>query len=368
MKKSLLTMAALAAFSPALFAQSSVTLFGVLDAGVGRISNSGAGSTNGITNGANTTSRLGFRGTEDLGGGLAASFWLEGEVQADNGNAAGFNFVRRSTVSLSGNFGEVRLGRDFTAHYLNMIAFDSAAQRGFGTIENYGPGAGVTTSGGAGLSYIRTSNAVSYFLPATLGGFYGSVQYAFGERNSDTPTTATNSDKQGNYLGGRAGFTNGALDVAAGYGVFYDVSRNAAYVDDYKVANLGASYNFGFIKPMAFFQRETLDGRGALPEFKFNTYAIGFTAPLGAGLLRGQISRYDNKSANASNLDANKVSVGYAYNLSKRTAIYAEVARVNNQGAGNFVVGTVGGSIPNVNAPTPGGNSTGYVVGLKHTF
>ena len=100
--KQWITAAAAGLLGVSATAQSSVTLFGIVDMGVGRIASTGAGHTTGTFAG-NSPSRLGFRGTEDLGGGLAASYWLEGEVMADTGNAAGFNFVRRSTVSLSRN-------------------------------------------------------------------------------------------------------------------------------------------------------------------------------------------------------------------------------------------------------------------------
>ena len=121
MKKSLIALAVLAA-SGAAMAQSSVTLFGIVDTGVGYIDNGGnevAGSTAGqnkygMTTSGNATSRLGFRGVEDLGGGLKAGFWLEGQIDGDDGNAAGFNFKRRSTLSLMGGFGEVRMGREQT--------------------------------------------------------------------------------------------------------------------------------------------------------------------------------------------------------------------------------------------------------------
>src|SRR6185503_20784031 len=123
MKKSLVAAAACAAAAGAC-AQSSVQLFGVLDAAVTYTTGTGYGSTHKwqLTNSGNTFSRLGFRGTEDLGGGLAASFWLEAGLQNDNGT--GFNsnsnnqasgaagpglitFNRRSTVSFSGGFGEL---------------------------------------------------------------------------------------------------------------------------------------------------------------------------------------------------------------------------------------------------------------------
>ena len=119
MKKSLIALAVLAA-SGAAMAQSSVTLYGVADAGVTYLN--GADNWSGVTSGNNLTSRLGFRGTEDLGGGLKANFVLEGGFNLDNGDGAsgyagakageGFQFKRRSTVGLSGGFGEVRMGRE----------------------------------------------------------------------------------------------------------------------------------------------------------------------------------------------------------------------------------------------------------------
>ena len=115
MKKSLIALAVLAA-SGAAMAQSSVTLYGVVDAGVTYIN--GKDNWSGVTSGNNLTSRLGFRGTEDLGGGLKANFVLEGgfNLDAGDGNSSGaagtgFEFKRQSTVGLAGNFGEVRLGR-----------------------------------------------------------------------------------------------------------------------------------------------------------------------------------------------------------------------------------------------------------------
>jgi len=386
MKKSLIALAVLAA-SGAAMAQSSVTLFGILDAGVGYVKNEGTGHTTGLINGGNSTSRIGFRGTEDLGGGLAASFWLEGALSNDVGNGAtqttGLDFNRRSTISLAGTFGEVRLGRDFAASYLTTLAYDPFGQRGLGIVETVGYGAsGTNTAAGAAANQggiTRVSNSVAYFLPATLGGFYGNVQYAFGERNSNQTaitlanglsTTAANAitDKTGNYAGGRIGFANGPLDVSGSYGQFSDAIRTvgaASYAEDYKVANIGASYDFGVVKPMVLLQTEKVDGRAAIAEFKINTYSIGATAPLGAGLLRAGVSRYDLKN---SNNDANKFAIGYVYNLSKRTAVYADVARINNKGAATYTFGGIGGSLTGSAAPAAGGNATGVAVGVKHAF
>ncbi|MES2186987.1 MAG: porin [Pseudomonadota bacterium] len=376
MKKHVLAVAALLACAAAS-AQSSVTIFGIIDAGVARTSATGSGHSTGLASGGNATSRLGFRGTEDLGGGLAASFWLEGQLNNDVGSGAtqttGLDFVRRSTVSLSGNFGEVRLGRDYSPIYLNMNQFDIWGQRGLGTVETTG-----SSRAGVG-SYARTSNGIAYFLPGDLGGVYGTVQYAFGEQPSTQAPVANAAGisasaanaathKTGNAYGGRVGYASGPLDVSAAFTVFQNAVRTVGasfYGSDYTIANLGASYDLGVIKPRLLYQSEKIDGRGTLAAFRFNTLAIGATAPIGgAGLLRAQVARY--KQSNTAN-DFNKYSVGYVYSLSKRTQVYADLARLNNKGAGTVALNSLSGSI-NSPAPTPGGHSTGYIVGIKHAF
>lgn len=378
MKKTAIMLALLATCGMTM-AQSSVTLFGVMDAAVGTIRASGAGHTTGLISGENSTSRLGFRGTEDLGSGMSASFWLEGQVLNDTGNGssqtAGFDFLRQSTVSLSGYFGEVRLGRDLTPSFLNLTNFDVTGNRGFGTIEVYGASAG----GVSGLNgQNRVNNSVAYFLPASLGGFYGTAQASFGERSSTQSaianaagisSSAANAitSKTGNQVGGRLGYTNGALDIGGAYSKFYDAVRTVGtnfYAANYQVANLGASYNFGVIKPAAFVQQDKIAGAAGVAEFKLNTYAVGVTAPIGVGVVKAQLSRYD--FANTAN-DANKVSLGYIYNLSKRTAIYADVARIKNKGNAAYSFTNISGSLAAA-APVGGGSATGFAVGLKHAF
>ncbi len=126
MKKSLIALAVLVSAAGAASAQSSVTLFGVVDVGAtyGTANGNGDADKWAVTSGNNATSRLGFRGTEDLGGGMSASFWLEAQVNGDDGTggatsmnnvtttggSTGMVFNRRATVSLSGGWGELRLG------------------------------------------------------------------------------------------------------------------------------------------------------------------------------------------------------------------------------------------------------------------
>ena len=180
MKKSLIALAVLAA-SGAAMAQSSVTLFGIVDATYAYGSGSVANKSQ-LTNSGYNSSRLGFRGVEDLGGGMSASFWLEAGVNNDNGSGGttstnnqgasgvtgggGLTFNRRSTVSLNGGFGEVRLGRDYTPQFWNLTVFDPFGTNGVGTTQTLNSSLGGPTT-------IRASNSIGYFLPGNLGGFYG---------------------------------------------------------------------------------------------------------------------------------------------------------------------------------------------------
>lgn len=399
MKKSLVALAALAA-AGAASAQSSVTLFGIVDAAVSYYENK---TTNGVklsqtalTNSGYNSSRIGFRGTEDLGGGLAASFWLEAGLGNDNGTAgstAQFSnqlFNRRSTVSLSGRFGEVRLGRDYVPTFWNDTIFDPFGTNGVGTnaISNAGGGTvlgqllGISNNSSAG-NYVRANNTVGYFLPANLGGFYGQVMYALPERvNYDpavntpaTPTVASQVDL--GYAGGRFGYANGPLDVAVAYGEstalrnFQGGGRATT-----KNGNVGASWDFGFLKLMGEYSQVKIeqDLTTALAgSLKSNGYLIGGTIPVGPGLIRLSYSYTDfDLDTTATKQKAQKFALGYVHNLSKRTALYATAAYLKNDDIANPGLSVVnGGPVPTLaQSATWGGveKSMGYDFGIRHSF
>lgn len=371
--KSRFASAAALCFCTSAFAQSSITFFGVIDTGYASIKSSGAARVSGIVTGGSSTSRYGFRGVEDLGGGLTAGFWLESQVNSDTGagtaSGGGIDFTRRSTVSLSGRLGEFRLGRDFAPTYLNMISFDAWSQRGLGMIEY----PGYSSAGVA--SFFRNSNGIAYFLPSSLGGIYGSVQYAFPEQSSaensngiaNTALAAT-TKKTGSYAGARLGYASGPLNVSASYGAFIDAVRNISgmqyYASDYTIGNFGLSYDLGVVKPLVLFQRERIDGRENIPNFGLDTFAIGATAPVGTGQIRVSASKYNYK--NSTN-NFKKFSMGYVHDLSKRTALYADISHIRNNETGRASFGGLGGSIISP-TPTSGGNSTGFSFGMKHSF
>ena len=386
MKKSLVALAALALAGIAS-AQSSVTLFGVLDAGVSyndtksNLANGGSikrSQWTQSTSGYNT-SRLGFRGTEDLGGGLAASFWLEAGLGNDTGAAGGGGtqlFNRRSTVSLSGAFGEVRIGRDYTPTFWNDTTFDPFGTNGVGSNVIFGAHLAPTatpaspTSPYADGNYVRASNTVGYFLPSNLGGFYGQVQYGLAEQ---VKTTGTNVSTAGRYVGGRFGYANGPLDVALAYG---ESTTNDLIVSNNKVktANLGASYDFGMVKAFTELSQFKLASGIAttiVDNSKVNGLLIGATAPIGAGLIRASFSTA-RVSLPGADPRADKFALGYVHNLSKRTALYATYAHVNNKNFGANVPGIsanagTGSSPLAYGAGTPS-SSNGYDFGIRHAF
>ena len=352
MKKSLIALAVLASTAGVASAQSSVTLFGIVDAAYGRVSGNGT-SVKGISNSGINSSRLGFRGTEDLGGGMAASFHLEGQLYNDVGQGSnattGFNFLRRSTVSLSGGFGEIRLGRDYTPTFWNLTVFDPFGTNGVG--QSLTPGMLATAGlGGTNTNAVRANNTIGYFLPGNLGGFYGQAQIGFGEN--------TGGVKTNDYVGLRVGYAAGPFNIAGATAK----TKGATSAADSKYNNIGASYDFGVAKPMLVWAQEKT-GAGA----KVTGIELGVTAPLGAGELRAAYSRYDvASSAN----DWNKLAVGYVHNLSKRTALYGSYARVKNKGVSTVAVANNGlgnGQVSTITS-APGGSSNGYEFGIRHSF
>jgi predicted porin len=407
-------MVALAAMGVAgvALAQSSVTLFGVVDAAVSEYRNksdnvlggSATARLTALTPSGYNASRLGFRGTEDLGGGLASGFWLEAGINNDDGtgqklpgvdaasNGGGaLTFNRRTTVSLSGLFGELRLGRDYTPTYWNDNVFDPFGPNGVGTnlisTANGFSSSGAATNGfPANPNYARASNSIGYFLPANLGGFYGQLMYAFNEKSKYDPGGVTpnvlNNSRAGRYVGGRVGYANRRLDVATAYGsttiadAFY-----AGLTTNLNTFNIGASYDFGPVKlsgEYSMVKRDTQND-GFVPIGAFNAdpsgrgWLLGAAVPVGPGLIRLAYSavQIDRKVLQSGNdPKADKVALGYVYNLSKRTALYTTLARINNKngydlilGGPNFVSKVTG--VPGVYTPK---SSTGYDFGLRHAF
>lgn len=330
-------------------AQSSVTLFGIVDVNVRNVDNSGVGSNSTLNNNGLSSSRFGFRGVEDLGGGLKAGFWLESDLNPDTGttnNGNGKLFARRSTVSLMGNLGEIRLGRDLTPSGAFTYVFDPFGVIGVGGSANIARYSGQAT-------FFRADNAISYFLP-NLGGVYGQAMVGLDEGvNPSAPGTGADRFAR-SYTGGRLGYANGPIDVAVSYGsTKVDLTGGK-----FKSTGIGGSYNFGVAKLMSHYYSDRL------LTLKENRFLLGVSVPLGAHEIRASYVRSDatggTAAYNAS--DANQLALGYVHNLSKRTAMYGTVSRISNKGGATFAIA---GGNPGI---TAGGKSSGYELGMRHSF
>ena len=363
MKKSLIALAVLAA-SGAAMAQSSVTLYGVVDTGL--TYSKGEESVYGMTHvGGNVNSRLGFRGVEDLGNGLKATFNLESGLSADNGgnymNESGLTFNRTSTVGLAGGFGEVRLGRMLTSSYLAVSRYDAFGDTGIGASLAWNS----TETGYAA----RTQNAISYSSP-NFSGFKIGAEYGFGEQVKA---------RDSRYLGLGVTYDNGPLSLGLGF----DRINNVGYTEanptatpavlfdageDLTTWHLGGAYNFGVAKLLGFYKQTKSKEVGTNDSTKFKTFGLGVTAPVGAaGEVRASYNHYRDSDAGET-LKADQLSLGYVHNLSKRTALYGTYAYLKNKNKDGDNLGLeLNGAMKGAGLSKSGAQH-GLQVGIRHAF
>ncbi len=389
MKKSLLALAVLGAFAGAAQAQSSVTIYGIVDTGVTYTSKAQtpAGGTNtgskfAMNSGVIQGSRIGFKGVEDLGGGLSAVFNLETGFNNDNGALNGQDsttsnnlFRRKSVVGLAGGFGSVLVGRQ-TDWADTISAYTAVADFG-GVIQNSG-------SNLNRLQGVRTNNSISY-TTNNLGGFTGNLMYGFGE------TAGKTSAGQSFGLGGK--YDNGPL----GLGINYYQSKqgptpsdtsliaNAAALGTVnagssaaKVLNVVASYQFGPARVYGNYSRVKQDLNTAAVtglsdanrltaatlglSNKADMYEVGTAYSLTPSLkLLGSVQYTRADFANVSNKGKlTQINIGTDYWLSKRTDLYAFVSNLRAKDMKN----------PGVVNDTTGNDAsqTAVTVGIRHKF
>lgn len=356
MKKSLLLVAllgtSLGTFSVAS-AQSSVTVYGTVDAGVAynRGSQEG-GKTLSLESGQQSYSRIGFKGFEDLGNGLKALFVLEQGVQIDTGDsgystlgsnstpAFGNNgtFSSQAYLGLSSNVaGTVRLGRVFSPLYEAHGAIDPFSNGFASNINNF---FGADHTGFA--NYQRMSNAVVYDTPDTLGGFKGALAYGFGEEPGSVATRS--------QVGVSLGYVNGPLTVAYAYHHANDAQTLGPSNESFRTHFIGAKYDFNVVAVHAAFDQNKL---GHL--FKTQDYMLGVTVPFGTQhSVFADFTHKQNKMTDHAN--ANQFGIGYAYSLSKRTNLYTAYNHVKND------------TNSAINAYAPGIKVNTFQIGLRHMF
>ena len=312
-------------------AQSNVAVYGIVDVGLVRESGTPTGKVTNLNSGLASGSRLGFKGVEDLGGGMKANFVLENGFNADTGIAGqgGLLFGRQAFVGLSGQFGAVTLGRQYSPYY--------KALRDVGD-----PFGAVSLAGRAGnlmATNTRTDNMVEVITPV-VAGFSADVAYGAGETAGD--------NARNRMLGGALAYGGGPFKAQL---AFHQIN-NANATDHVNNTLLVASYDAGALIVHA--AGAVNRGTGVADS---RDLTAGVTVPFGVHRFLLSAVRHDDRSA--ANKDARQWGVGYMRALSKRTDLYASYASISNRNGASFTVG---------NATDKGTGSKALDLGVRHTF
>lgn len=349
MKKTLLALAALAATSAA-FAQSSVTLSGVVDVSVERVK--GDHQVNRVSSNNLASSRLGFKGTEDIGGGLKANFALETAVNVDTGENGGKTarfFDRAAWVGLAGGAGEVRLGRIDSS--IGALAGDTSILGGqaYDDLKIVG-----TRAAG---DYRRVDNAITYMLPTVIQGVTAQLQYSTAAGSA----AATGSEAYGSNLGESTGlsvkYASGPVLAGLGYLNIKDTAAGAPN-NRANATLVYGGYDLGMAKVIAYFDSETaITGTKRL-----SVVGLKAIVPVSADLtVQAGVSKAKNVAGSAaSNDNAVTTAVKAVYKLSKRTSVYGLGTIVSNGDGANK--GISGVSI------SAGGTAGAIAAGVAHAF
>ena len=329
-----------------------MTLYGRLDVGqqnTETTTNGAKTTTNGINNGGLSSNYWGLKGSEDLGGGMKANFQLESGIDTNTGSSVA-GFTRVSTVGLSGNFGEIKIGRDYTPLYSVIGSADVFARTAATTF-------GLIPVG------TRASNMVSYETP-TFSGF--SAKFMTGQNEAVTTTAAgvTTANTTNSTSGMSVTYANGPLMVAVGYGkskgtsdssvVLGGTVANPALVGEADGTAISTSYDLGIVKLFANHTQGTTKASATSADIKSKETNIGVSYPMGAFTL---LAAYGNnkQTGTGTNLSGDDFVVGAIYSLSKRTSLYAKA------GTYNKADGTLLGAASDV-------KTTATAFGVRHTF
>ena len=297
MQKKLIALAVAGMISAPAFAQSNVTVYGRMDIGVMSKDDAAGNSVLRVDDSQWTTSRLGFKGSEDLGNGLKAVFQIESRLR--NEGDSNLNTNRDTFVGLSGGFGTLIAGRNSTPLNAWLMDFDANGSNAFRH----------TNVGLAGALETRVSNSVVYVAPA-MGGLSAAVLYAPDE------VDGVKSDVYG--LGVR--YNGGPLSAFYTYHVVDNLVDNHA---------LGASYDFGGFKLLGSYIYNDFDVSGAEEETALN---LGVQVKVGGAGTVGLGYGMERDIAGVSDADQDIISLTYKHELSKRTFMYAGYQRVDPDG------------------------------------
>lgn len=307
----------------AAHAQSSVSVYGLMDASVGQFQPAGSEKVWRAESGTMTTSFLGFKGTEDLGGGLKARFLIEHFLRLDSGSAGRFGadtfWARSAFVGLQGSFGSAQIGRNTTPLFVATLAFNP-----FGDSFGFAPSIRHWYAGGVGALAGDSgwSNSLAYVSPK-FGGFSLSLLGNLGEGAAGA--TGKNTSFSASYGGGPFGATLAWQQVKNG-GLPAGADKQDAW-------QLGAAYDLGVARLFA--QAGAVKTDTAV-DVQTRLYQLGASVPVGAGKLLASFGKA-RQEVGAASSTRKTFTVGYDYYLSKSTDVYAVLMndKATNLSTGN---------------------------------
>lgn len=384
MKKTLVVVAVSASFAVAAHAQSSVTLYGLIDAGLSYTSNVGGKSNWQQTSGGINQSRFGLKGSEDLGNGLKAIFTLESGFNLNSGRFAnsGSEFNRQSFVGLSSNYGTVTLGRQYDAAQDYLAPLSATGSWGGTSFAHVGNFDNLNTNGGFAVNnsikftsanYAGFTFGATYGFSNQAGGFATNREYSLGAAYElqglrvaaaysqlNNPLSGTGAS-DGSYLGQ---FGNA---VAAAVAVNPNATIGNARQRTYGV---GASYAFGAAQVGALWTQARLDNAQNLPlSLRQDNYEVNAKYNLTPALGLGVAYTFSNSRVSLAGTQAkvrfHQIGAQADYALSKRTDVYAQVVyqHASSGGAASIYNGGFIG-----NAVSSSDNQTAATIGLRHRF
>ena len=368
MQKKLIALAIAGLVSAPAFAQSNVTIYGVADAGLAW-GEHGDRDFSGVLSGVLSGSRIGFKGTEDLGNGLKAVFTLEQGFSIDNGaeNDSTKAFQRQAFVGLSGGFGTVSLGRQYAPGYdfqydalvsaiISPQAILSGKPFGGAFAEN-----GLTINPGTPA---RWDNSLAY--NGSFGAIRARAIYSFGGNETGNDVTGVDADSD-DMMGVGLEYANGPLKVGGVYHYLKD-ALDVAGSDDQQEWLLGGSYNFGMLTLAGSYQQAK--NASYVEDLDVDLWQVGVIVPVGAAgnvhLAYGE-AEYDAEGDDAK---SKSYTLAYTHALSKRTTAYVGYNRTDNDlglALGPISSGASYNAVTDVLSGT-GEESDLVAVGIRHTF
>lgn len=350
MKKSLIALAVAGVFAApaAMAATANVDVYGKLRFSVDHVdTNDAAGDSADLVTGVDNASRIGFKGSEDLGGGLKGVWQIE--QQLNNGiNGNGTMGSRNTYVGLAGGFGTVLLGRHDTPYKIATGSLDPFAD----SIGDYN---NILSRNGRGANNfdLRVNGTIAYISP-TVSGFHAAIAYVQAKANEG----AGNDEIQAWSAAGI--YSNGPIFVSLAYETHSGGVATSTNTDEEAAWKIGVGYTFGDTRVAAIYENVDHDAANSINSR--DAWVVNLTHNMGPIQLKAAYATADDgEGAGNANTGADSWAIGVDYNLSKRTKLWAYYSTVNNDSAARFRMNNYGAS-------GAGRDIDAFSFGVEHNF